>query len=122
MSYVDGFVLVVPKDRLEDYRAMAEKAGAVWKEYGALDYKECVADDTAIPEGMPGISFNKLANASDNELIVFSYIVYESREKRDEINAKVMADERLKDSCDPNNMPFDCSRMSWGGFKAIVEA
>lgn len=118
MSYVDGFVLIVPTDRLEEYRAMADTAGKVWMEFGALDYRECVADDMKAEFGK---SFNELAQTQPGETVIFSWIVYESKEKRDEINAKVMQDPRIKDSCDPENMPFDCKRMSYGGFRTIVE-
>ena len=117
MTYVDGFVLVVAKDKLDAYRAMAETAATVWKEHGALSYRECVGDDLNAEFGIP---FSKLAGASDDEAVIFSWIEYESKEKRDEINAKVMEDPRIKDSCDPANMPFDCQRMTYGGFRTIV--
>lgn len=117
MSYVDGFVLVVPKDKVDAYKAMSETAGKVWKEYGALSYRECVGDDLNAEFGVP---FPKLVNTSDDETVVFAWIEYESKEQRDEVNAKVMADERIKNSCDPNNSPFDHQRMTYGGFKTIV--
>jgi uncharacterized protein YbaA (DUF1428 family) len=120
MTYVDGFVLVVPSKNIEAYRKMAETAGKIWKEHGALDYKECVAEDTE-DKGFGALTFPQLAKAGDDETVVFSYIVYESRAHRDEVNTKVMADPRLAESCDPENMPFDCTRMSYGGFKTIVE-
>jgi uncharacterized protein YbaA (DUF1428 family) len=114
--YVDGFVLAVPKARLDDYRKLAEDAGKVWMEYGALEYRECVADDVK-----PGelTSFPQAVQLKDDELVVFSWIVYESREHRDSVNAKVMEDPRIKDM-DPKNMPFDSTRMFWGGFKTLV--
>jgi uncharacterized protein YbaA (DUF1428 family) len=116
--YVDGFVLAVPKARLDDYRRMAELAGKVWMEHGALEYRECVADDVK-----PGklTSFPQAVQLKDDEVVVFSWIVYETREQRDSINAKVMADPRLKEYEDPKSMPFDGTRMFWGGFKTIVE-
>lgn len=123
-TYVDGFVLPVPTDKLEDYRAMSAKAAVVWKEYGALDYKECVLDDTTPAEGLR--SFPEIAGAKEGETVIFAYIVYNSRAHRDEVNAKVMADPRLQEMCPMSNpdavMPFDPSRMACGGFQAIVSA
>lgn len=118
MPYVDGFVLLVPNDKLDAYREMAETAGKVWMEHGALEYRECVGDDFNAEFGK---SFTELAQPHEGETVIFSWIVYESREKRDEINAKVMQDPRIKDSCDPDNMPFDCKRMTYGGFKTLVD-
>ncbi|MGH6647494.1 DUF1428 domain-containing protein [Aquabacterium sp.] len=114
--YVDGFVVPVPKAKLDEYRKIAETAGQVWKEHGALQYWECVADDVK-----PGklTSFPQSVQLKDDEVVVFSWILYNTREERDAINAKVMADERLKKEMD--NMPFDGARMFWGGFKSIVE-
>jgi uncharacterized protein YbaA (DUF1428 family) len=117
MTYVDGFVIVVPAARLDDYRAMAETGAEVWKEYGALSYRECVGDDLQHPFG---ISFTQLANATDDDVVIFSWIEYKSREHRDEVNAKVMEDPRIKDSCKEGDSPFDVNRMAYGGFKAIV--
>lgn len=116
MKYVDGFVLPVPKDKVEDYRKIARKAGKIWVEHGALEYYECVADDVK-----PGqlTSFPQSVLLKDDETVVFAWIVYKSRAQRDRINAKVMADPRLKG--DPADMPFDAKRMFWGGFKTIVE-
>jgi uncharacterized protein YbaA (DUF1428 family) len=115
--YVDGFVIPVPTDRLDDYRKLARKAGKIWREYGALEYVECVGDDVD-----PGkvTSFPRSVKLKENETVIFAYIVYKSRAQRDRINAKVMEDPRLKDM-DHNNMPFDAKRMFWGGFKSIVE-
>jgi uncharacterized protein YbaA (DUF1428 family) len=104
MPYVDGFILAAPKANLEAYKAMAELAGSVWKEYGALDYVECVGDD--VPYGEL-TSFPRAVQATADEIVVFSWITYESRESRDAINAKVMADERLK--APMANAPFDTS-------------
>src|ERR671910_429504 len=111
MPYVDGFVLAVPKQKIEAYKTMARTAGEVWKEYGALAYVECVGDD--VPYGEL-TSFPRAVQAKDDETVVFSWVVYESREQRDAINAKVMADPRLKDST--TNMPFDGKRLIYGGF------
>ncbi|RCW79842.1 DUF1428 domain-containing protein [Phyllobacterium bourgognense] len=116
MSYVDGFLLAVPKAKLEAYKELASLAGEVWKEHGALAFVECVADD--VPYGEL-TSFPRAVHATDDETVVFSWIVYESREKRDAINAKVMADPRLKG--DMASMPFDGKRMIFGGFSPIVE-
>lgn len=119
MRYVDGFVLPVPKSKVQAYRKMAEKAKKVWVEHGALDYCEAVADDVK-----PGkwTSFPQSVKLKANEIVVFAYIVYKSRKHRDQVNKKVMSDPRIKAMCNPNNMPFDGKRMFWGGFKAIVEA
>lgn len=116
MAYVDGYVLAVKKDRLEDYKRMAATAGEVWKELGALEYVECLADD--VPYGEL-TSFPRAVQCNEDETVVFSFITYESREKRDEVNAKVMQDERLK--CDPKDMPFDGKRMIWGGFRPFLQ-
>jgi uncharacterized protein YbaA (DUF1428 family) len=116
MSYVDGFVLAVPKQNMDAYKAMAQTAGAVWKEHGALAYVECWGDD--VPYGEL-TSFPRAVQAKDDEVVVFAWIVYESREKRDAINAKVMQDPRLK--CEPSDMPFDGKRMIYGGFKSFLE-
>lgn len=116
--YIDGYVLPVPKDRLDEYIEMARLAGSVWKEYGALKVVESVADDVR-----PGkvTSFPQSVQLKDNETVIFSYILYESREARDEINEKVMKDPRLAHMMDPKDLPFDGMRMFWGGFKPIVE-
>jgi uncharacterized protein YbaA (DUF1428 family) len=118
MNYVDGFVLPVPKRNLGAYRRMAKLAGKVWREHGALEYVECVADDVK-----PGkvTSFPQSVKLKRGEVVVFSYIVYKSRKQRDRIMAKVMKDKRLAKMMDPKKMPFDGKRFFWGGFKAIVE-
>jgi uncharacterized protein YbaA (DUF1428 family) len=115
--YVDGFVVPVPKDKIDAYREMAEKAGRIWKEHGALEFRECVAEDVK-----PGkvTSFPQAVQLKDNETVVFSWIVFESREHRDRVNEAVMADPRLKDMMDPSRMPFDAQRMFWGGFETLV--
>jgi uncharacterized protein YbaA (DUF1428 family) len=117
MSYVDGFVLVVPKRKLAIYKSMARKAGKIWREHGALDYRECVGDDLKVKMGLP---FPKLAKAKPGETVVFSFIVYKSRAHRDKVNAKVMADKRLMGPGMPKEMPFDIKRMAYGGFKTLV--
>jgi uncharacterized protein YbaA (DUF1428 family) len=119
MSYVDGFVLVVPKKKLAIYKSMARKAGKIWREHGALDYRECVGDDLKVKFGLP---FTKLAKTKPSETVVFSYIVYKSRAHRDKVNSKVMADKRLQGPSMPKEMPFDMKRMAYGGFKTLVAA
>jgi uncharacterized protein YbaA (DUF1428 family) len=118
MRYVDGFVLAVPKKNLDAYRRLARKAGKIWKEYGALDYKECAGDDLNVKMGLP---FTRLMKTRPGETVVFSYIVYKSRVHRDRVNAKVMADPRIANMCDDKSMPFDVKRMAYGGFKTIVD-
>jgi uncharacterized protein YbaA (DUF1428 family) len=117
--YVDGYVVPVPRDKIEAYRELAAKAAAVWREHGALQVWECVGDDVK-----PGkvTSFPQAVQLKDDETVVFSWIVFNTREDRDRINEKVMADPRLKDMMDPKQLPFDGMRMFWGGFKSIVEA
>jgi uncharacterized protein YbaA (DUF1428 family) len=115
MAYVDGFVLPVPKKNLAAYRRIATKAGKIWREHGALDYKECVGDDL---KNKWGAKFPKAARAKSGETVVFSYIVYKSRADRDRVNKKVMKDPRL--SMDKTPMPFDVKRMVYGGFKVLV--
>lgn len=119
MSYVDGFVLAVPKKNLPAYFRMARKAGAVWREHGALDYKECVGDDLNVKWGVP---FPRMLRVKAGETVVFSYIVFKSRAHRDKVNAKVMKDPRIAEDCDPDKMPFDMDRMVYGGFKVEVDA
>jgi len=116
MAYVDGFVLAVPKEKIEEYKKLAERAGKVWKEHGALAFVECLADD--VPYGEL-TSFPRAVQAKDDEIVVFSWIVYESRQERDRINKKVMADPRLKNEV--VNMPFDGKRMIFGGFNTFLE-
>jgi len=115
MSYVDGFVLAVAKDKLDAYKEMSRRCGEIWKEYGAIDYVECVADD--VPYGEL-TSFPRAVQAKDDELVVFSWITYESREQRDAVNAKVFADPRLNNMM--NEPPFDAKRMIYGGFKMML--
>lgn len=117
-KYVDGYVLPVPKRNLAAYRRMATKAGKVWKEHGALDYKECAGDDLKASFGLP---FPPLLKTKSGETVVFSFITFKSRQHRDRVNKKVMKDPRLAEMCDIDNLPFDCKRMVCGGFKVIVE-
>jgi len=119
MPYVDGFVLPVPKKNLPAYRRLASKAAKIWREHGAVEYRECVGDDLAVKVGVP---FPRTIRARAGETVVFAYIVYKSRAHRDRVNAKIMKDPRLATMCDPKSMPFDCNRMLYGGFKVIVEA
>jgi uncharacterized protein YbaA (DUF1428 family) len=118
MSYVDGFVVPVPRKKLAEYRSMARKAGKIWRKHGALEYVECVADDVK-----PGkvTSFPQSVKLKSGEVVVFSWIVYKSRAQRDAVNKKVMADPDLKNMMDPKAMPFDGKRMFFGGFKPLVE-
>jgi uncharacterized protein YbaA (DUF1428 family) len=118
MSYCDGFVLPVPKAKLAAYRKMANLAGKIWREHGALDYREWVADDVK-----PGkwTSFPQSVKLKAGEVVVFAYIVYKNKRDRDRINKLVMSDTRLANMMDPKKMPFDGKRMFWGGFKKLVE-
>src|SRR4249920_3876505 len=117
MSYVDGFVVPVPRKNLAAYRRMAQKAGKVWKEFGALEYKEWISDDVKVGKLT---SFPRSVKLKAGETVVFSYIVYKSRAHRDRVNAKVMKDKRLFEGM-PKEMPFDMKRMAYGGFKTLVE-
>ena len=116
-KYVDGFVLPIPKANVEAYRRIAQLAGEVWREYGALEYLECVADDVKSGELT---SFPQSVKLEPDETVVFAYIVYASRAERDRINALVMKDPRVA-NMDPKSMPFDAKRMIWGGFAVIVD-
>lgn len=117
MPYIDGFVVPVPKKNLGAYRSMARRAGKVWKEHGALEFHECVADD--VKKGK-WTSFPRSVKLKANETVVFSYIVYKSRKSRDKVLAKVMKDPRLAKDMQKGAMPFDARRMIYGGFKSIV--
>jgi uncharacterized protein YbaA (DUF1428 family) len=118
MTYVDGFIVPVPKGKLKAYLAMAKKAGRVWRDHGALDYKECVADDAKVGKVT---SFPRSVKLKKNETVIFSYIVYKSRAARDKCLANVMKDKRLAAMMDPKKMPFDGKRMIYGGFKVAVD-
>ena len=117
MSYVDGYVLPVPTKNLPEYRKLARKAGKVWLDHGALEYRECVAEDVK-----PGkvTSFPQSVKLKEGETVVFGWIVFKSRKDRDRINAEVMKDPRLAEMMDPKKAPFDGKRMFWGGFKTMV--
>lgn len=117
MAYVDGFVLAVPKRKLAAYRRLSYSAGKVWRQHGALEYRECVGDDLRVKMG---VSFPRLAKVRPGETVVFSWIVYKSRAARDRVNAKVMKDPRMvKAMKEP--MPFEVKRMSYGGFTVLVD-
>ncbi len=115
--YADGFLLAIPKRKLAAYVKMSKKAGKVWMEHGALEYRECAGDDMNIKMGVP---FAKAAKAKSNEVVFFSWIVYRSKKHRDSVNEKIMKDPRLEKMMDPNDMPFDMKRMSYGGFNIKV--
>jgi uncharacterized protein YbaA (DUF1428 family) len=119
MRYVDGFVLPVPKRKLQAYVHMSRKAGRVWREHGAVEYIECAGDDLKVKFGK---SFTRTVRAKPGETVVFSWIVFKSRAHRDRVNAKVMKDPRLAAMMDPKAMPFDMKRMVYGGFKVLVDA
>lgn len=118
MAYVDGFVVPVPKDKLDAYKEMSRKCGAIWREFGALEYRECIGDDVK-----PGklTSFPQSVMLQDGEVVVFSWIVYESRAKRDEVNDKVMKDPRMAEFMKPENTPFDGKRLIYGGFEMFLD-
>lgn len=116
MAYVDGFLVPVPKSKLAEYRRMAQKAGKVWKEHGALEFRECVGDDLDVQMGR---SFKDGAGLKRGETVMFSWIVYKSKAHRDRVNAKVMKDSRM--DMDEKTMPFDVKRMWYGGFKVLVD-
>lgn len=118
MHYVEGFVVPVPRRKLAAYRRLAQLAGKIWREYGALQYVEAVADDVKFGKWT---SFPRSVKLKRGEVVIFSYIVYKSRKQRDRVMARIMKDSRLKKYMDPKNLPFDGKRMIWGGFKAIVE-
>jgi uncharacterized protein YbaA (DUF1428 family) len=118
MPYVDGFVLAVPKKKVQAYRRMAQQAGKLWRKSGALEFRECVGDDLKVTMGVP---FTRMAKLKRGETVFFSYIVYKSRAHRDRVNAKVMKDPSMK-NMDMKSMPFDVKRMAYGGFKVLVDA
>lgn len=115
--YIDGFVLPIPRARINDYQRVAEAAAEIWKEHGALEYWECLGDDLNC-EGLR--SFSELATATEGETVVFAWVVFESREARDAANAKICSDPRMATLVDPDNPIFDSSRMAYGGFKPLV--
>lgn len=120
MSYVDGFVIPIPKKNVDDYKKMAKKARKVWMDHGAVDYKECVLEDAGKNNDMCG-TFPGLFDVKKSETVVFAYIVYKSRAHRDKVNKKIMTDKRMDAMCENGKMPFDPKRMAYGGFKTIVE-
>ena len=117
MSYVDGFVIAIPKKNLTAYKRMATQAGKVWRKHGALEYWECAGDDLKMKMGIP---FPRTVRTKPGETVVFSWIVYKSRAHRDSVNKKVMKDPRIQKMSD-KGMPFDMKRMAYGGFKPLVE-
>src|SRR6266545_1405317 len=119
MPYVDGFIVAVPKKNLEAYRSLAKKAGKVWREHGALEYREWVAEDVQVGKRT---SFPRSVKLKPGETVIFSWIVYKSRSHRDRVNAKAMKDPRLAKMMNPKAMPFDGKRMIFGGFKSLIDA
>lgn len=118
MRYVDGYVIPVPRKNLRSYARIAQKAGKIWREHGALEYRECVGDDLEV-KGM--VPFPKRIQLKRGETVLFSWIVFKSRADRDRVNARVMKDPRLAGTMDPKSMPFDVKRMVYGGFKVLVD-
>ncbi len=118
MQYVDGFVLPVPKKSVQAYRRLAQKAGRIWREHGALEVLECIGDDVKMGKLT---SFPRSVKLKPSETVVFSWILFKSRAHRDRVNAKVMKDPRIA-NMDMKSMPFDAKRMIYGGFKVLVEA
>ncbi|HJS33228.1 MAG TPA: DUF1428 domain-containing protein [Alphaproteobacteria bacterium] len=118
MKYVDGFIVPVPKKNLPAYRRMAQKAGKVWREHGALEVKECIADDVKVGKLT---SFPRSVKLKAGETVVFAWITYKSRAQRDRVNAKVMKDPRLAEMMDPRGIPFDGKRLIYGGFKTFID-
>jgi uncharacterized protein YbaA (DUF1428 family) len=118
MKYVDGFVVPVAKKKVATYKRLARKTGRIFRELGALEFRECIGDDLKVPMGLP---FPRLAKLKANETVFFSFIVYKSRAHRDSVNRKIMKDPRMLAMCDLKDMPFDVKRMAYGGFKALVD-
>jgi uncharacterized protein YbaA (DUF1428 family) len=120
-KYTDGFVIPVAKNKLKHYFKIAKMAGKVWRDHGALDYKECLGDDLTSAAAF-ALPFPKGIRSRKGETVVFSFIVYKSKAHRDKVNAAVMKDPRIAALCDPKKMPFDCKRMLYGGFQVVVDA
>jgi uncharacterized protein YbaA (DUF1428 family) len=118
MRYVDGFVVPVPRTKVPAYLRISRRAGRIWREHGALEYRECVGDDLKVKWGAP---FPRIARAKPGETVFFSWIVFRSRAHRDRVNARVMKDPRLARMMDPKSMPFDTKRMTYGGFRVLVD-
>ncbi len=119
MRYVDGYVLPIPKNKLQVYRRIAQQTGKIWREHGALDYKECVGEDLNAKWGVP---FPRMIKVKRGETVVFSWVVFKSRAHRDRVNTKVWKDPRLANMMAAAPMPFDVKRMVYGGFKVLVDA
>jgi uncharacterized protein YbaA (DUF1428 family) len=119
MAYVDGYLLPVPKKNLAAYKRMAQLASKVWRDHGALEYRECSGDDLQAKWGVP---FGKLMKLKPGETVVLAWIVYKTKAERNRVNAKVMKDPRLNKMMDPKKMPFEPKRMVFGGFKLMVDA
>jgi uncharacterized protein YbaA (DUF1428 family) len=119
MPYVDGFVVVVPKKKVKAYVAMAKKAARIFREHGAVEFRECLGEDLDAKMGVP---FPKLTKAKAGETVFFSFVTYKSRAHRDRVNAKIMKDPRMLAICGPDDMPFDVGRMAYGGFEVVVRA
>lgn len=119
MSYVDGYVIPVPKKNIDVYRRIAQKAGKIWREHGALQYIESVGEDLNVKWGVP---FPKTLKSKSAETVIFSFVVFKSRAHRDKVNGKVMKDKRLAEMMDECSTAFDCKRMVYGGFKVLVDA
>jgi uncharacterized protein YbaA (DUF1428 family) len=117
-KYVDGYVLPVPKKNLQTYRRIAQKAGKIWREHGALEYRECSGDDLKVKWGVP---FPRQIKTKPGETVVFSWVVFKSKADRNRVNAKVMKDPRLANMMDMSAMPFDTKRMVYGGFNILVD-
>ncbi len=118
-KYVDGYVLPMPKKNLKIYRVLAAKMSKIYREHGALEYRECAGDDLNLKWGTP---FPKAMKTKPGETVVFAWVVFKSRAHRDQVNAKVMKDPRVSAICNSKKMPFDCKRMAVGGFTIIVDA
>jgi uncharacterized protein YbaA (DUF1428 family) len=118
-QYIDGFVLSIPKDKIDAYKAIAIEASAIWKEHGALEYRECIGDDLDVEHMVP---FPVMAGTKPDETVIFTYVVFPSREVRDEVNAKIMADPRMEVICESAGGIFDYKRMAFGGFQTLVYA
>lgn len=118
MAYVDGFLLAVPRRKLGAYRRVARAAGKIWKEFGAIDYRECVGDDVGAKAAAP---FKRAVRLKPGEVVLFSWIVYRSKADRNRINKKIMKDPRIEKMMDPKTPVFDMKRMAYGGFKAVVD-
>ena len=123
MRYVDGFVIPIPKKNVQAYRRMAEKMGKIWREHGALEYRECVGEELTprVPDMKVVAQFPRMTKLKRGETVIFSWIVFKSRADRNRVNAKVMKDPRLAKMMEPDGMPFDVKRMAYGGFKVLVD-